>query len=178
MPTDVTKWRPDYLRTALDLLLIFLTKGLNDRRITEEMGLELAEVSQLKGILLHEVGDLDIKDDPHRVYLGYKLRQEGLLSELEDLGKRLRHSGQANAELGAIRARSDLIDKILNAGQSLGVIPKEAKKHQLLGGIMVADMTPEDMEKMLLERERRMSRLQRNYGSGKYIESGGGSSGE
>ena len=173
MPTDVTKWRSDYLRTALDLLVILMTKGLNDRLLVKEMGLELAEIRQLKGILLHEVGDLDAKEDPHRVYLSYKLRQEGLLKELEDLGTRLRNQGQANAELGAIRARSDLIDKILRNGQELGVIPREAKKHEVLGGIVVADMTQEDLEKMMLDRGRRMARLQREYGSGRYIEVGG-----
>jgi len=170
MASDVTTWKQDRIRAALDLLAIFMSKGYSDMKISSEMDLETSEISQLKGILLHEVGDMDFKDNPHRAYLSYKLRQEGIIKELEMLSHRLKNEGQPNAELGSIRARSDIIDKIMKSGQELGVIPREPKKHQILGGIAITEMTPDDLYKMLNDNSKRMTRLQSRYGSGKYIE--------
>lgn len=150
MITDVTRWETEELALSLELVSRFISKGFNDLKISAEMSVSVDEVRQLKNILVERIADVDLHDNPAKLYLHYKLRQERFIEELEDLREELKGTNQANAILGSIRAKSDIVDKVLKAGQDLGVLPRAAQRKEFLA--ILATMTPDQMEKLIEEK--------------------------
>lgn len=80
-------------------------------------------------------------------FLEYSWAQQ---QNIQDLDQLIIDAGQqANAKLGAIRAKSEIQDKILKTGQDMGIIAREPERKLILHGHVVADMSDVQLRKLI-----------------------------
>lgn len=76
-----------------------------------------------------------------QIYTDYVLKQTKLMRDLETLKKTFGTSRQYNALVGAVKAQSEILDKIITRGQELGIISKTPESINVIAGLDVRNMT-------------------------------------
>jgi hypothetical protein len=90
--------------------------------------------------------------DPVAVFAEYREQQLLCAKELEDLATSFRDSRQFSALVGAVKARSDLLDKIIKVGQELGLIKRAAREISVHGAVDVRSLSVSEL-RVHLEKE-------------------------
>jgi len=118
-----------------------LLQGIPDEDIRDEFGLELESYEKLKA-KIYEYGEEDIRSrTSEHVYIQYLLNQIQCIKDLVELTESFAGGKQPSAYVGAVRARSEIYDKIIKQGQELGMIKK------LDTGAAVADVKLSELSK-------------------------------
>lgn len=117
-------------RSALAELLSNLSIGLTDEQARIEMGLEINEYDALKSELYEQETSRLKRASAHEHFVDYKIAQRRILGDLETLATKAEETGNLGTALGALKASSDIQDRILKTGQDLGVIGKRAEGPQ------------------------------------------------
>lgn len=136
--------------------VIEIREMIQDGRIPEheldELGVSFKQLDRLLQVLW-AVEARAVKDANALVhYAWYALNQRGCISELQQfIDKQKGASGRANgtALVSAIKAKSDIFDRILATGQKLGVIHKAVDKISVISEL--DDKSDEELVKMLEE---------------------------
>lgn len=129
--------------------------------VLEQTGWSLQWLMTIEEYVEKEDRETFEKRDPRLVFADYRQRQLQCARELEDLTEVYRRSKQFSAMVNAIKARSDILDKILKTGQDLGIIEKKAKKLEVSGGLNVdvSTHTVEELRVHIAAEMREMSDL-------------------
>ena len=91
-----------------------------------------------------------VKDRPiEEVFVDYVLKQTALVKDLEAVKKNFGKSNQFNALVGAIKAQSDIHDKIIARGQEFELIHKAPTGMKFIGSIAVADLSVEEVNELM-----------------------------
>jgi len=147
-----------------------LAAGTAATRIMEDMELSEAEYHQLLEQMYTEDRVERLDKSPEKVYLDYCLRQEGVIRDLDKLIKKWTNGNQPQAVVGAARAKSEAIDRILQTGQQMGLIQKAPERHQIIAGIAVADMTDADLRSKISEQLEAVNAVMSRYGERDMLE--------
>jgi len=127
----------------------FLLAGDDETTIMERMRLDAETFNEAKRHLL-ETKSQAIKAMPNEhVYMEYVIEQRRNIKSLNDLITNLDDKKQYNALVGAIRLRSEILDRIVAKGQEFGVMFKRAERKEVVGGLLVADMSSDDLRKAI-----------------------------
>ena len=155
------RWKTAELRSMLADVKRLLGEGKPDHEIAEELLLTAGAYNDLKKELYRqetaEMYNLTTED----VYLEYKWRQMQCIKELDAVIELSKKEDNHNAALGAIRTKSDIIDKLVKIGQSMGVLDSAPERKlitnemQGLRSVMAkygdADMSGKPIEPAALE---------------------------
>lgn len=91
-----------------------------------------------------------VKDRPiEEVYVDYVLRQTALVKDLEDVKKGFGKSKQFSALVGAIKAQSEIHDKIIARGQEFELIHKAPTGMKFIGSVAVADLSATEVQDLM-----------------------------
>lgn len=159
-----TRFTKAELKEAVTTIYAKLTEGKEDKEILEEMGLSAEDFDGLKRQMFDMKAD-ELRGKPvEHVYVEYMVNQIQNVKDLTTMVKDFKSSKQYNAMVGAIRARADIYDKLIDRGQSLGVIKREPTVTKVIGGILVGELTNVQLKEMITKELGELNRLMRRYG--------------
>jgi len=90
-------------------------------------------------------------------FLLYKLRMENCVRDLDAIVQRAAavnppSAGILAAAVSATKAKSQIIDTVLDRGQSLGVVHKAPKTTLTIGGVLVANASNTELKKLVRQK--------------------------
>lgn len=164
------KLTKDDLKEAIALIFERQADGKSDVEIMDEMGIGAEDYAALRATMLDKKAD-EIRLRPvEHVYVEYLIAQTQNIRDLTSMIGDFKVSRQYNAMVGAVRARSDILDKLIKTGQDLGLVKREAIKHQLAGGIIIADLTNVQLKEMITKELSDLEKMMRKYGDSSVID--------
>lgn len=158
------RWGSEVLRLKIAELKAHLGEGKDDLQVAEEMALSTGEYNELKSAM-YEWETTDLHDKAaEEVYIDYTLRQKQCIKDLDGMIAEFRRTKQFNAMVGAVRAKSDIIDKLIAKGQEFGILEKAPEKKQIVAGIMVAELSNEQLRSVITKELLGLDALAKRYG--------------
>lgn len=160
------------LRAAVAELLAHAHDGMSDDQAREEMGLTFEEYDALKEEMYEREETRLRSRSSAQAYVDYVNAQQACIRDLHHLLGRLEDSRQFTASVGAIRAMSDIHDKIVAKGQEFGLIEKKAdeKKITLGGRVDVGSLDLDGLRKLVAKEIRATKDLMERFGDGDIID--------
>ena len=140
------------VRLAVAALHSHLLEGLDPEEIMSVESWEEPDFEFYYRKLVDEKVSVIQDQSIEETYFHYVLDQSQCIRALDDIAKRFGTSKQYNALVGAIKAKSEIHDKIITRGQALELIHKAPKGIKFVGNIAVDGLSPREVKKMM-ERE-------------------------
>ena len=157
------------LREAIAELLAYLASGYDDSEARAELGLDAEQYAALKREMYSQQAEFYRTRSTEDMYTDYVNEQRACIHELDKIVARFADEKHSSAIVGAIRARSDIVDKIVKLGQDVGLIDKEPEKKVVLGGIAVASLSDAQLRKTIVAEIKELDRLVSMFGDGMSI---------
>jgi len=160
----------DELEGACNRLWDLTTSGKTDDESRKALKLSHADFNELKRTMFEREMNRLGERTAEETYIQYTIDQIQNIRDLTDMIKNFKASKQYNAFVGAIKARAELNDKLLKMGQELGVIEKQPQKHEVVGGIVVTDLTSKQLKKMITNELSSLGEMMKRHGGGDIID--------
>lgn len=155
-------------KEAIITLFTHLTHGKTPEEAAEEMGLDSETFEEIRAGMF-EVKAREIKGRPtEHVFVQYVIDQTNNLNDLTDTIRAFKDpnnaSKQYNALVGAVRARAEILDKIIEKGQEFGIIEKKPEEKIIRGGVVVSNLKDDQLKKMITGALSNLNRLMEQHG--------------
>lgn len=161
--------RAELLEVAVTIEARILAGDSRDE-IMDAIGYTTEQYNEARRFMLDQkVEDLRGKSREHQ-YVEYVLEQRGVIRTLDKLAKDLDTKSQYNAVVGALRLRSELLDKIIDRGVNFGLIKKEPDRKEIIAGVIMADMSTGDLKKAILDHGKSSRELLEKFGESSFME--------
>ena len=150
-------------------LIAIVRQWVAERKPDSEMldmltaqGIGVRELATLKRLAEDEERAEVEGRDGMQVFLEYRRDQLQVVKALDDFVEKVKgENSYLNAVPGALRAKADVIDRVLKAGQDLGVITRKPKESVFLGGLIVGEMSDSQIADKLSEINAHLARIAR-----------------
>lgn len=154
----------DQLTEAINTIYAYTVEGKLDNEIMAEMGLDPDDYKRLKAAMFDAKAD-EVRAKPtEHVYVQYMIDQTQNIKDLTAMITEFKSTKQYNAMVGAIRARSEILDKLIEKGQEFGLIHKEPNRNEIVAGVLVADLTNKQLKAAITTELKLLSDMTRRYG--------------
>lgn len=97
-------------------------------RILQETDWTLRQMMAIERYVQEEEVRLWGSQRPEYLFAEYREQQYLMIEELADVARTMAKTGQHQAMVSALKARSDILDRVIKTGQDLGVIPKRPQE--------------------------------------------------
>jgi len=141
-----------------------LSKGETDRDIMDLLGLPLETYMALKFQAIDDKAQELRAKPPEHVYVEHLLLQGQNIKDLTDMITEFKTTKQYNAMVGAVKARAALYDSLLTKGQECGVFKKTPERRELVAGVVVADMSSDQLKAAITSAIGGLDGMMRKYG--------------
>lgn len=125
--------------------------GLNDTQACSSLGLHPRDFEIVRAKMLEiqrERLDAQTTED---LYLEYIRSQRKCISDLNKVIDRTLNSAKPSATtVNAIKARSDIYNKIIETGQHFGIIERKPDRKEIVQGVVVAHMEDNELKEAVL----------------------------
>lgn len=164
--------RPTLLTATTAQLYELRVDGLSDAEIITTLRISQVELARLDETLYAEQSFEIASEKPDRTFAKYRLEQRRNIKALDELVHELDGNTQYNAVLGAIRLRAELLDRIIETGQKLGVMAKAATRHEHSGAVMnlIATMTPPELRNSIKQLSLNVQQMVARHGDKGFLE--------
>jgi hypothetical protein len=153
------------VQEAVATIYAKLSKGHSDKRIMRSMGLDADTYKALKAAM-YDVKTDEVRDTPEEhLYVKYMLDQNVNIKDLTKMINKFRKTGNPAAMVSAVRARSEILDKIIAKGQDFGLIKKTPDRKEIVAGLVVADLTNNELREGITGAIKQLDGLVKMYGS-------------
>lgn len=125
--------------------------GESDDAIMAALGMDAETYQEAKRFMIDCQVAAARGKSREQVYAEYCMDQRTNIRLVDNFLTKLDEKRHYNATVGAIRLRADLIDKVLQAGFDLGIVKKAAERHELIGGLAIANMSDGDLRKAITD---------------------------
>lgn len=144
-------------------LRVYLTEGKDHEEIAGLFGFKWADYEEFLGKFYEqEVEDLRGRTTEH-VYVDYCLHQHQNIHDLTKLVDHYDKTKQHAAVVSAVRARSEIYDKIIARGQELGFIDKKPET-KLIAGMVVAHLSTKELRSVITQELSGLEKLFEEFG--------------
>jgi hypothetical protein len=158
------KLDPKTLRVAFAKLRGCLVEGLEQEAICERLGLEWADVEELRRRYLdHEAEIIRHKPTEH-TYVEYCIEQRKNIKDLDKVVNDYQRQSNPAGYVGAVRARADLLNQIIAKGQEFGFIERKADAKGYAAGEAIKGLSNPDFRKYIFNEIQVFNTLQLKYG--------------
>ena len=142
LPVPINKYRRSAAQYRAGVALLW-----DRERFLDETGWSVRWYEEVQRYVENEDREAETKRDPRLIFSEYKQRQLLCARELEDLAAVFRKSKQFSSLVNAVKARSEIFDRIVKMGQDLGVIEKAGKKVEIDAtlSVDVASLSKEEL---------------------------------
>jgi len=154
------------LREAVAKILSLTLSGKDEEEIAGLMSLTPAQFEQVKKEMLSREAERLVSRDNEEIYADYVLQQLSCIRDLIKIQRDFTGEKNTSAMVGAIRARSDIVDKIVDRGQDLGFIHKAPDRRHITGGLVIAEMSNTDLRKAILGELQTVQSMMKDVGGG------------
>lgn len=147
----------DEKRQVLRQLRALLASGASEFEQLDALQLMHVSKRELRGlrneILSSEVEELR-SATVEETFLRYKFQMQGCIRDLDVIFKKADSvaspsPGILSAAVAAIKARSQIIEQMIDRGQSLDLIHKAPKRTMVIGGVVIADASLKEVKKLV-----------------------------
>lgn len=117
------------IRRQLAKVRALIGEGKTDFEILQEVNITLQTLSKLKQRLFSDELDQVQNETAAENWVRYSLRMAQNIKDLDDVisdASQNENASALSARVGAVKAKADLIDRVFEKGQQLGVIPTVA----------------------------------------------------
>lgn len=165
-------------RSLLAEIKKYLGQRVPDEEIAEKLCLTAGRYNDLKKELYRqEIASLQSLTTED-VFLEYKWQQGECIGALDKMITAIgSDTKQHNALVGAIKARSEIIDKVIKTGQDMGVIQKAPETRLVVHGHALTSLSDAQLRKLVVTDLQGLGSLVEKYGmrdmSGKLLTDGG-----
>lgn len=122
-----------------------MVEGEPEAEIMDHLGFDVETFREARRYML-EIRSEEIRTRPHEhTYVEYLIEQRRNLHDLNTMIKACDSTKHSNALVGAIRLRADIYDRIIERGQEFGFIRKVPERKELVGGLIIADMSASEL---------------------------------
>ncbi len=121
-------------------------------RILEETGWSFQRLRGVERFVQDEDKRTTDRLDPRTIFAEYRVQQLQAAAELADFAEVFSRTGNTTSLVAAIKARSDVLDRIVKTGQELGVIKRAAREVRVDGQIDFKSMSVREL-RIHLQRE-------------------------
>jgi len=128
------------VRLILAQMRSHIALGHTDEQIAEEMSLRIDALKALKREFYRQETIALHSATAEEVFIDYAVKQKQCITDLSDLIPELRATKQHASIIGAIKAKSDILDKIIKTGQEMGILEKAPEKKMVFHGIAIASL--------------------------------------
>jgi hypothetical protein len=164
------KLTKEQMREAVLRIYGMLSAGEDESDILDEMGLTATEYEHLKSAMFNEKAE-EVRSKPvEHVYVEYMIDQLKNIAALDDVISNYRETKQATAIVGAIRARSEIMDKLIARGQEFGLIKKVPNRNELVAGVVIANLTNKELKKEITGALGGLNEMMLKYGDSNIID--------
>jgi hypothetical protein len=141
-----------------------LSQGASEEAVIAEMGISADDFGRLKAAMFDHKAD-EVRTRPiEHIYVDYVIKQTENVRDLTAMIAEFSCTKQYNAMVGAVRARSEIYDKMISIGQSCGLIKKAAERREIMAGVIVADLTNQQLKKAITKELGDLNVLMKRYG--------------
>jgi len=128
-------------------IIAYLGEGRTDAWIMIELKLTADDYHELKSKALQVQVEAIQKKTTEEVFVEYLFQQSACIRDLTDLANEAYKKQHLQAQVSAVKGRSEIYDKIIKMGQDFGIIDKKPVRTESMLGVVVADLTDEDLKK-------------------------------
>ena len=151
-------------RKLVARLLVYLSEGKTDVEAQAELDVSPAKYANLRKALLESEADRLRETPTEHTYVEYCLAQTACIRDLTEIADEAKKQKNMNGLIGAVRARSDIIDKIIKKGQEFGVLEKKAEEKRIVAGIVVAQLSNVELKVAITSQIAELNKLVETYG--------------
>lgn len=125
----------------------YLAQGMTEDEVIKEMQLRsIKDYNDIKKRMYDIETHRHADRTNNQLFIDYMINQKACLEDLDAAIRTYRDTNQANAMVGAIRAKSDIVDKIVKRGEELGVLRKENNGVKIIAGLDITGLTNLDIK--------------------------------
>jgi hypothetical protein len=161
---------PGITKTLVAFVRALIEGGYGDEGIMEQLELSDSELSEYKRKLFAQELLTVNHRPPDEIFIEYRMRMEGVVMELDLITKGAKDTRQFQAAMGAQKAKAAIIDKVIDRGQEMGIIPRAAKRHEVIGGIVVATLSDPELLAHIGQTVKATRLLLKEYGDTNFID--------
>lgn len=164
------KLTKEQMREAIIRVYGSLCSGEDESDILEEMGLSAEDYENIKEKML-EVKAQELKTKPvEYTYVQYIIEQMKNLRTLDDfIAKNNTDKKSTQSLVGAVRARSEILDRVIARGQEFGIIKKAPNRSEVVAGVLIAEMSNIQLKKEITSSLGSLNLLLKKYGDNSII---------
>lgn len=151
-------------RKQLERYLDGLARGEADAEIQAELDLTQAAYAQIKAAALTTEVDRVRDTTTEQVYVEYCMAQRGCINDLNTLLEQYKQAKNASAIVGAVKARSDIIDKMIKLGQDFGIIEKKPQESRIVAGVVVTQLSNDQLREAIADQIANLNTLVTRFG--------------
>jgi len=139
-------------------------KGKNDDECRSELRMDSEDYDNLRKETLNWKAE-EIRDKTvGEVYVEYMLNQIDCIRDLEKMCKKFDRVKHYSALVSAVKARSDIHDKIIKMGQEFGILEKRPERKEIVAGVLVAKMDSDQLRNTILGELTNMEKMMEKFG--------------
>lgn len=158
------KLSKEQLREAVMRIYGLLCEGDEEGDILDEMGISADEYEKLKAAMF-EYKSEELRSKPiEHIYVQYIIDQTKNLKDLDKFIRESRASKQSSNLVGAVRARAEIYDRLITKGQEFGIIKKMPNRTEIVGGVVLAELTNKELKKQMTGALSELNFLLEKYG--------------
>ena len=140
--------------------------GRSEADIMDLLGLDAETFNKARRFMLESRADRIRGKSREHVYVEYVIEQTANIRKIDKLLSGLDDQKQYNAAVGALRLRSDILDKIIARGQEFGILHKKPDRKEIVAGVLVAEMSDKDLKRAITKQISGLNELVSKYGDG------------
>lgn len=154
------------IREAIISIYTRMGKGWSDKKIMKKMGLDAEDFAAIKSAMFDAKAE-EIRSMPEEhMYVRYIIEQNINIKDLTEIIKGFDPEKKShNAIVGAIRARSEILDKIIAKGQEFGLIKKTPTRKEIIAGVVVGELSDNQLKTGITDALKYLGGLVKTYGS-------------
>jgi hypothetical protein len=148
-----------------------LADGKPEDEVRAELEMTPVEYRIMRARMFELEGERIRAQTPEAIFLEYSLVQLSCMAEADRAIQSLKGAEKGGtAYVAAIKAKSDLYDKIMKFGQDLGLIHKKIEEKRILKGVVVAQLSNEDLHTAIVEQALRLQKVVDTFGAQTILE--------
>jgi len=157
------------LQVALEKLFSLLGEGMADEDARHAMGLNQTDFAELREKMFKHKAQ-ELKDRPtEHAYVEYLIAQRANLADLTHMIENFKSTKQYNAMVGAVRARSDILNNLIAKGQEFGLLEKRPEEKRIIAGVMIAQLSNKQLTSLVTRELGQLNKLVEKFGDGEDI---------
>lgn len=152
------------LREACAKLKSILATGATDKEACDALQMSWKNYEELKAKMYAQEVEALNNRTTEQVYIDYQISQRKNIEDLDSLIEHYKTIKQHSALVSAIKAKSEIADKIIAKGQEFGFIEKKPERKEIVAGLMVTQLSDKELKGAITGIAGGLDKLMKKYG--------------